>query len=124
MIAITQTELREIMKGYADELARLLQPQNLVPTNVLLGPLNRINGLALAYDYDFAVKHPRWGPEPRATKMVLTQDEIIMLILREAKDLSQLSQYSERYFIKPRIARLNELAAELQEEKRVDTVGD
>lgn len=127
-VAVSQREIWDFMKAYADQLADYLQPQNCVPNSMINGSLQRLNELAKLFDYERAQRER--GPdvykirEPRTMTIELNQGEVYTLMRAAAKDLvGQLDSQPYRCDTGTAIKRLNELQAVMPPYKAPDEGG-
>jgi len=115
-VSVSQREVWDFMKYYADQLADLLKPQNCVPNSMVVGLLDRLTFFVARFDYPTA--HKERGPdfyknrEPRSMSVELTQSEVVILMRTAANDLlAGLENAPFRIDTAAPITRLNELQA-------------
>lgn len=122
-VAVSQREIWNFMKMYADRLANTLQPQNCVPNSVLNPNISRLNDFAKLFDYATAqAERPSYrNMEKRDVAIDLTQDEVYVLMRAAAKELLHgLEEYPYRTNTGKAMARLNELQAVMPPYKEPD----
>jgi hypothetical protein len=125
-VAVSQREIWDFMKWYADRLADLLQPRNCVPNSMVNSPLSRLNDFAKLFDYATALaERPSYrNVETRDVAIDLTRDEVFKLMRAAAQELVAGLENAYRIDTGAAIKRLNELQAVMPPYKAPDTGGE